>query len=114
MAIQIPKNTSRVKIPAWITKSAFDANFKAKASSKKPKVTFTVFNQPPDCGKEFNQPGKAANKPNGKASAKAKPNIPQNGPEILVAASTNSVPIIGPVQENETNTKVKAMKKIPI
>ena len=73
--------TSRVKIPACTTKSAFDANFKASANSKKPKVTFTEFNQPPDFGKEFNQPGNAANKPNGKASASEKPNMPQNGPE---------------------------------
>lgn len=39
--------------------------------------------------------------------------MPQKGPEILVAASTKSVPMIGPVQENDTNTRVNAMKKIP-
>ena len=31
----------------------------------------------------------------------------------FTAASTNNVPIIGPVQENETNDKVNAIKKIP-
>src|SRR3954468_12587678 len=97
-------NTSRVKIPACTTRSAFDANFSAKAISKNPKTTFTEFNQPPDFGKEFNHPGKAANNPNGKANANAKPNMPQKGPPSPppAAASTRSVPMIGPVQLNET------------
>ncbi len=30
----------------------------------------------------------------------------------VVETSTNKVPIIGPVQENDTNTKVKAMNRI--
>ena len=38
---------------------ALDKNLNAKAISKNPKVTLTEFNQPPDWGKEFNQPGKA-------------------------------------------------------
>ena len=42
--------------------------------------------------------------------------MPQNGPAIPppAAACTNSVPIIGPVQLNETRANVKAIKKIPI
>ena len=47
-----------------------ERNLKARANSKKPKNTLTVFNQPPDLGKEFNQPGKAANKVNGNATLK--------------------------------------------
>src|SRR3954468_7962213 len=103
-------NTSRVKIPACTTRSAFDANFSAKAISRKPRTTFTEFNQPPDFGKEFNQPGKAANTPKGKDNEIAKPNIPQNGPAIfpVPAAWTNNVPMIGPVQENDTNANVNA------
>ena len=31
----------------------------------------------------------------------------------MVADSTNNVPTIGPVQENETKAKVKAIKNIP-
>ena len=88
---------------------------KAKASSKNPKTTFTAFNQPPDFGKEFNQPGNAANKVNGKARAKEKPNIPTKGAiPPLEAASTNNVPTIGPVQEKETIAKANAIKSIPI
>ena len=109
-------NTSRVNIPACTTKSAFDANFNANASSRNPSTTFTELSHPPDFGKEFNQPGNAANKPKGNAKAVENPNIPQKGPLIppLTAASTSKVPMIGPVQENETNESVKAIKKIPI
>ena len=48
--------------------------------------------------------------------ASEKPNIPIIGPiyEPPEAASTSKVPTIGPVQENETKAKVKAIKKIPI
>ena len=60
--------------------SAFDKNFKAKANSIKPKLTFTVFNHPPDLGIEFNQLGNIANKVNGNASEMENPNMPINGP----------------------------------
>ena len=57
-----------------------------------------------------------ANNVNGKANANAKPNIPTAGliqlPEVTV--STNSKPMIGAVQENDTNTRVNAMRKIEI
>ena len=48
--------------------------------------------------------------------ASEKPNIPIIGPmyEPPEAASTSKVPTIGPVQENETKARVKAIKKIPI
>src|SRR6185503_13681760 len=116
MTIHNPTKTSRVRIPACTTKSALEANFNASANSKNPKTTFTEFNQPPEEGREFNQPGKAANNPNGSESARANPNIPQNGPANfpVAAASTKSVPMIGPVQEKETSDSVNAMKKIPI
>ena len=57
-----------------------------------------------------------ANRLNGIDKAKAKPNIPIAGPIAvpIEAACTNSVPIIGPVQEKETSTKVNDMKKILI
>src|SRR5690242_1269919 len=108
--------TSRVRICSSYTRSALEANFKARASSRKPSTTFTEFNQPPDFGKEFNQPGNAANNPNGSARANENPNIPQKGPEIPppAAASTNNVPMIGPVQLKDTSARVKAIKKIPI
>ena len=80
-----------------------------------PRTTFTVFNHPPDFGNAFNQPGKAANNENGSAIAIENPNIPTIGAiPPFEAASTNNVPTIGPVQENDTMAKAKAMKKIPI
>ena len=97
------------------TKSALDKNLKAKANSKNPRTTFTVFNQPPDFGNAFSQPGKAANKENGNAIAIENPNIPTIGAiPPFEAASTNKVPTIGPVHENDTIAKPNAMKKIPI
>src|SRR5690606_5830698 len=108
--------TSLVRIPSWSTRSAFDKNLKASANSRKPRTTFTELSHPPDCGREFIQPGKAANNPKGNASAREKPNIPTNGPAVppKYAASTNNGPMIGPVQENDTSASVNAMKNIPI
>ena len=98
----------------WVTKSALDKNLNAKANSKKPKDTFTVFNHPPDFGNEFIQPGNIANNINGKAKANEKPTIPTIGANPpLEAPSTNKVPIIGPVHEKETIAKAKAINKIP-
>ena len=98
-----------------MTKSALERNLNANANSKNPKNTFTVFNHPPDLGKEFNHPGNAANKPKGSASAREKPNMPTKGPiPPIVADSTRRVPTIGPVQENETSARVNAIKNIPI
>src|SRR6202012_4750901 len=90
-------------------------NFNEKASSKKPKTTFTLFNHPPDFGSEFIADGNNANKVNGSANAVEKPSILTIGARRspLVAASTNTEPMIGPVQENETTTRVEAMKKMP-
>ena len=115
MAIQMAINTSRSNKCNCNTKSAFDKNLKAKANSKKPKTTLTVFNQPPDFGKEFNHPGNIAKSIKGKAKANEKPNIPITGAiPPFEAASTNKVPTIGPVHEKETIAKAKAMNKIPI
>ena len=109
-----PINNSYFNIPKCFVKSATEKNFNAKANSTNPKNTFTEFNHPPDCGKEFNHLGKMANKVNGKANAIEKPNIPNKGPLIPSWTTPKiSEPIIGPVHENETNAKVNAMKKIP-
>ena len=56
----MPKNTSIFKSPHCFTKSALDKNLNASANSRNPKTTLVVFNQPPDLGNEFNQPGNAA------------------------------------------------------
>ena len=72
--------TSRFNNPQWYAKSTFDKNFIANANSKNPNTTFTEFNHPPDLGSVFNQPGNAANNPNGNANASANPVIPMMGP----------------------------------
>ena len=99
----------------WTTISAFDKNFKAKANSSKPRITFTEFNQPPDLGNCFKPLGNIANKVKGKAKATPNPNIPINGPLTppSTAASIIKEPITGPVHENETKASVNAMKKTP-
>ena len=89
-------------------------NLKAKANSTNPKNTFTVLSQEPDLGNDFNQEGKKANKVNGIAKANPKENIPSAGfNKLPPAACTNKLPAIGPVQENDTNTMVNAIKNTP-
>ncbi|MCY1528686.1 hypothetical protein D9M68_638000 [compost metagenome] len=115
MMIQRDKKTSLSNHSQCHTKSAEDKNLSASASSRNPKHTFTLFNQPPDLGILFRKPGKIADKVKGSAKAKAKPNIPIAGARIspLELAWTNKVPIIGPVQEKDTKAKDAAIKKIP-
>src|SRR5580658_4647655 len=95
------------------TRSAFEANFKARANSNKPRVTLTVFNHPPDFGILFNQLGTMANKPKGSAKPKPKPKKPKKGPVGELLTNGIRLPIKIPVQENDTNDKVVAIKKMP-
>src|SRR5205085_2092431 len=89
-------------------------NLKAKAISIKPSTTFTLLSQPPDFGKVFNRPGKNAKTVNGIANDKEKPNMPMMGLiNAPPADDTRMLPTIGPVHENETSTKVNAIKKTP-
>ena len=63
---------------------------------------------------DLSQDGKNANNVNGMASATANPSIPIAGARIepLPDTSTSKVPMMGPVQENETSTRVNAIKRI--
>jgi hypothetical protein len=72
--------------------------------------------QEPERGILSIQEGKIANNENGNANANAKPAIPTNGESIdcIVDNSTNNVPMIGPVQENDTITSTNAMNKMLI
>ena len=86
-----------------------------RATSTNPNTTFTAFNQPPDFGRLLNFEGKKEKNPKGNATAIENPNIPMIGRNTDPrAASTNTVPTIGAVQENDTNTNVNAMKKAPM
>ena len=83
------------------------------ANSKNANVTLKVFIHPPDFGIFFNTEGNIAKSEKGNASAIAKPSMPIVGAsKDLPAASTSRVPMIGPVHEKETMTKVNAMSMI--
>ena len=80
----------------------------------KPSTIFTELSHPPDFGIACKNDGNIAKRANGRASPRAKPPMPTAGPMIAPceAASTRRVPIIGPVQEKDTSTRVKAMKNM--
>ena len=53
---------------------------------------------------------------NGNANPMANPSIETKNTQLLLdpdAISISAAPKMGPVQENETNTVVKAMKNVP-
>ena len=74
------RNVSRSRIPQPFVRSATERNFKANAISTKPSTTLMVFIQPPERGVCLSSDGKIAKTVNGKARAKAKPNMPTAGP----------------------------------
>ena len=83
-----------------------------KASIMKPRTTFIELSQPPDFGIRFIIEGNKANIVNGNAKANPNPSIPIVGLTTSpLAASTSNAPTIGPVQEKDTITVVKPMKK---
>ena len=80
----------------------------------KPKTTFTEFIQPPLFGNFWSKFGNMANSANGKAKATEKANMQRMGVQMAPCVDCiSTVPTMGPVHENDTSTKVKAMKKIP-
>ncbi len=81
---------------------------------KETQYTFTELSQPPDLGRLDNHDGKMARVRRASARAMANPSMPMAGPRILpdMAASTSSVPMMGPVQEKDTSTRVNALKKM--
>lgn len=97
-------------------KSATERNFKENANSTKPSTTLIVVIQEPDFGALLSQDGKSAKRVKGKAKARAKPNMPTVGanqsPDVTVC--TRRRPIIGAVHENETSTRVNAIRKMEI
>ena len=106
-------NSHRGNIPQPYAISATLRNLRESANSRNAKVTLKLVIQSPDFGALFIHSGNIAKSEKGKAKAIAKPNIPIVGAnKDLPAASTSSVPMIGPVQLNDTITKVKAMSNI--
>ncbi len=80
----------------------------------KPSTTLTVFIHPPERGALWSSDGNIANRQKGIASASEKPNMPTAGPSLspVLAASTSSVPMMGPVHEKLTRVRVNAMKNM--
>ena len=68
----------------------------------------------PDLGADFNREGKRANTPKGMASPMLKPSIPRVGPRMFpcVDTVTSRKPMMGPVQEKDTRTRVNAIRKM--
>ena len=75
MIIHIIKKVSRPNNPQWYAWSGILKNFIHKANSKKPKITLTEFNHPPDWGRLSSHVGKIANNENGTANAIENPSI---------------------------------------
>ncbi len=93
--------------------SATERNLSESANSRKARTTLKEVIQSPDLGACLSHCGNIAKSENGRANAIEKPNMPIAGAKRLrPAASTNSVPIIGPVQEKETITSVNAISRI--
>ena len=80
----------------------------------KPSTTLTVLSHPPLFGRFFSSPGNIANSTKGRAKASENANIvtigAQNSPWV---ALISTVPTIGPVQLNDTSTRVRARKNTP-
>ena len=111
--IQIAIKSQRGSIPQPYARSATERNFSESANSRKANTTLKEVIQSPDFGAVFNHCGNIAKSEKGRAKAMAKPNMPMVGANKLrPAASTSKVPMIGPVHEKETMTRVKAMSKI--
>ncbi|MBA7583016.1 hypothetical protein ES708_24954 [subsurface metagenome] len=93
-------------IPRFVTKTS------ENASRIKAKNTFTAFNQPPDLGRFFINPGNIASNVNGSAKDIENPSIPITGLTISPCiALPRTTPTIGPVQEKLITTVARAIKK---
>src|SRR5215211_1198767 len=102
IAIQIDNTTSRIKMPHFHTRSTFERNFIAAATSRKPIVTLTEFIHPPARGScEINWGSNASTK-NGKAKTVENASMPTNGIfQFPCEAVTRIVPTNGDVHVNE-------------
>src|SRR5688500_2639161 len=115
MEIQIERTTSRVKIPHLQTKSTFEINFIAAATSRNPIATLIEFIQPPARGKFETSCGASARTKNGSAKTVEKASIPTSGIcHSPLEAVTSIVPTNGEVQVKLVRVKVKPIKSAPI
>src|SRR5258705_10607339 len=110
-ATQLARTTSRVKIPQRHTRSTFDRNFIAAATSSKPITTLTALSHPPDFGSCETSCGTSANTKNGSAKTIENASMPTTGYiHLPCAAITSSVPPNGPVQVNDASENISPIK----
>ncbi len=77
-------------------------------------TTFTELSQPPLLGSFFSTDGKSAKSVKGSAKATEKASMVRIGVQNSPAVDLMSTePTMGPVQENDTSTRVSARKKMP-
>src|SRR5215469_2960974 len=111
---QIAKTTCRVNMPQRHTRSAFERNFIAAATSRKPTKTLTEIIQPPDFGSCDRNCGARARKKNGTANTVEKASMPTSGHrQFPCAVMTNNVPTNGAVHVNDVSVKVEPIKRAP-
>ncbi len=115
MAIQIDRKSSRVSIFEPHTRSTFETNFTAAASSRKPITTLIDTIQPPAFGSDESSPGKSARKKNGSANAAEYPSMPTSGHiQSPCAVETRSAPTSGTVHVNEVSVNVTPIRSVPM
>src|SRR5690606_16727637 len=114
IATQKAITTSRVKMPHFQTRSTFEMNFIAAATSRKPIETLTEFIQPPARGSCDAHCGTKARIKNGKAKTVANASIPNSGfCQSPCDAATRIVPTKGDVQVNDVRVKVSPISNAP-
>ena len=110
---QVAITTSRVKIPHRQTRSTFEMNFIAAATSRKAIMTFTELSHPPDRGRRAIHCGISASTKNGSAKTVEKASMPTSGHcQSPPAAITSNVPMNGAVHVNEVSVKVSPISSV--
>src|SRR5687767_2467600 len=114
IAIQIASTTLRVKIPHFQTRSTFEMNFIAAATSRKPIATFTEFIQPPALGHCETHCGTSASIKKGRANTVENASIPTSGIcQSPCDAETRIVPTKGDVHVNDVSVNVNPISNAP-
>ena len=107
ITIHDTSTTSRVKMPHDHTRSAFDRNFIAAASSRNPITTFTRASHGPERGNWLTSCGAGASTTNGSAKVAEYASSPAIGRcQSPCAATTSSVPRNAAVQVSEVRVNV--------
>src|SRR5437867_7526653 len=113
MESQTASTTSREKTRQFQTRSTFEMNFIAAASSRKPIVTLTEFSHPPLLGSAVRNLGTRARKKNGAAKTSENPSIPRAGQsQSPCEVATRTVPTKGTVHVKLVNVNVRPMSTV--